>query len=53
MLNSVNLEFENRLLLALKPEPHTEPNRNIASQKLVWNRFGILLFFGNPNLINV
>ena len=44
MLNSGNLEFENRLLLVLTPKPKTEPNRNIDSQKPVWNRFGILRF---------
>ena len=50
MLNSVNLEFENILLLVLKPKPQTKPNRNIANQKPVWNRFGILWFFGHPNI---
>ena len=47
-LNSVNLELESRLLLVMKPKPQTEPNRNTASQKPVWNRFGILQFFGHP-----
>ena len=48
MLDSLNLEFENILLLVLKPKPQTKPNHNIASQKPVWNRFGILRFFGHP-----
>ena len=50
ILNSVNLAFENLILLALKPKSQTEPNSNFASQKPVWNRFGILQFFGHPNL---
>ena len=49
MLNLVNFELENRLLLVLKPKPQTELNRNIASQKPVRNRFGLLRFFGHPN----
>ena len=49
MLNLVNLEFENRPLLP--PKPQTELNRNITSQKPVWNRFGILQFFGHPSPI--
>ena len=49
MLNLVNLEFENILLLALKRKPQTQQNCIIASQKPVWNRFGILRIFGHPN----
>ena len=49
MLNWVNLEFENILFLVLKPKPQTKPNRDIASQKPVWNRLGILQFFGHPS----
>ena len=49
MLNLIKFEVLNSLLLALKPKPQTEPNRNIASQKPVWNQFGILRFFGHPS----
>ena len=35
MLNLIKFEVLNSLLLALKPKPQTELNRNIASQKPV------------------
>ena len=50
VINLIKLEVLNSILLVLKPKPQTEQNRNIASQKPVWNWFGILRFFGHPTV---